>query len=149
SVLFPPRPDARPTIYAYSDNSSALAGLLKVGFTTSDAKTRVAQQYPIRRPGALPYTIVLEASAMRADGSSFTDRDVHRALKGAGIENPDGEWFRCTKAQVEAAIHAVRDRAQFELFRSAAFGLRPEQEAAVIKTKAYFESFRRDRANRG
>jgi hypothetical protein len=147
--LFPPRLRAAPTIYAYTDSSPDLAGLLKVGFTTSDAKTRVAQQYPTKRPGAVPYRIVLEESAMRSDGTSFTDHDVHRALRKSGVKNPDGEWFACTIKQVKAAVISVRDRQILEISRSAAFGLRPEQVAAVEKTSAYFESFRKERGNKG
>ena len=75
-----------------------------------DVQSRVAQQYPTKRPGKPPYRIVLEESAMRNDGTVFTDHDVHRMLRINGIKNPEGEWFRCTVDQVKAAIIAVRDR---------------------------------------
>jgi len=65
--------------------------LLKVGYTTVDAKSRVAQQYPTRRPGKPPYRIVLEESAMRNDGTAFTDHEVHRALQDSGIKRLEGE----------------------------------------------------------
>ena len=51
--FFPPRPASRPTVYAYEDTNPQYAGLLKVGYTTVDAQTRVAQQYPTLRPGKL------------------------------------------------------------------------------------------------
>src|SRR5580658_2135962 len=143
--FFPPRPDARPTIYAYEEKHPDLVGLLKVGFTAVDVKSRVAQQYPTKRPGDAPYRIVLEESAMRSDGTSFTDRDVHRALQEGGAKRAAGEWFKCTVKQVQAAILAVRNRQHVEISRSEAFGLRPEQEAAVAKTAAYFESFRTEK----
>ena len=38
----------------------------------------MAQQYPTLKPGKPPYRIVLEESAMRNDGTTFTDHDVHR-----------------------------------------------------------------------
>lgn len=76
--FFPPRPDLKPTIYAYEDTNPQYVGLLKVGYTTLDVRTRVKQQYPTLRPGKLPYRIVLEESAMRNDGTCFTDHDVHR-----------------------------------------------------------------------
>ena len=41
--FFPPRPESRPTIYAYEDTNPQYAGLLKVGYTTLDAQSRVAQ----------------------------------------------------------------------------------------------------------
>ena len=146
--FFPPRPKARPTIYAYEDTNPQYAGLLKVGYTTVDVQSRVAQQYPTLRPGKPPYRIVLEESAMRNDGTVFTDHDVHRMLRLNGVKNPDGEWFRCTVAQVKAAIIAVRTGQLNEENRSLDFKMRPEQEAAVEKTAAYFASWRKEKGNR-
>src|SRR2546426_6721426 len=146
--FFPPRPESRPTVYAYEDTNPQYAGLLKVGYTTVDAKTRVSQQYPTLRPGKPPYRIVLEESAMRNDGTVFTDRDVHRMLRVNGVKHAEGEWFRCTAAQVKAAIIAVRTGQLNEENRSLDFKMRPEQKAAVEKTEAYFASWRRDKSNR-
>ena len=145
--FFPQRPASQPAIYAYEDTNPQYAGLLKVGYTTVGAKERVAQQYPTLRPGKLPYCIVLEESAMRNDGSVFTDRDVHKMLRINGVKNPEGEWFRCTVADVKAAIIAVRTGQLSEESRSLDFKMRPEQEAAVAKTAAYFTSWRKDKAN--
>ncbi len=148
NVFFPPRPESRPTIYAYEDTNPQYAGLLKVGYTTVDARSRVAQQYPTLRPGKAPYRIVLEEPAMRNDGTVFTDHDVHRMLRINGVKNPEGEWFRCTAEQVKAAVIAVRSGQLNEENRSLDFGMRPEQEAAVAKTAAYFASWRKDKGNR-
>jgi hypothetical protein len=145
--FFPPRPASRPTIYAYEDTHPQYAGLLKVGYTTVDARGRVAQQYPIKRPGKPPYRIVLEESAMRNDGTVFTDHDVHRMLRVNGTRNAKGEWFRCTVKQVKAAVIAVRTGQLNEENRSLDFRMRPEQEAAVEKTAAYFQNWRRDKKN--
>jgi len=146
--FFPPRPASRPTIYAYEDTNPQYTGLLKVGYTTADALSRVAQQYPTLRPGKPPYRIVLEESAMRGDGTVFTDHDVHRMLRLNGIKNPEGEWFRCTAAQVNVAIIAVRTGQLNEENRSRDFKMRPEQSAAVEKTIAYFKSFRKDNTDK-
>jgi hypothetical protein len=146
--FFPPRPESRPTIYAFEDTNPQYASLLKVGYTTVDAQTRVAQQYPTLRPGKPPYRIVLEESAMRSDGTVFTDHDVHRMLRLNGVKNPDGEWFRCTVDQVKAAIIAVQTGQLNEENRSLDFRMRPEQEAAIEKTAAYFASWRRESGNR-
>ena len=146
--FFPPRPASRPTIYAYEDTNPQYAGLLKVGYTTVDAQSRVAQQYPTLRPGKPPYRIVLEESAMRSDGTVFTDYDVHRMLRVNGIKNPDGEWFRCTVDQVKAAIIAVCTGQLNEENRSLDFKMRPEQVEAVERTAAYFASWRMDKNNR-
>ena len=146
--FFPPRPHSRPTVYAYEDTNPEYAGLLKVGYTTVDAQSRVAQQYPTLRPGKPPYRIVLEEAAMRNDGTVFTDHDIHRMLRLNGVKNPEGEWFRCTVAQVKVAIVAVRTGQLNEENRSLDFKMRPEQEAAVEKTAAYFVSWRREKGNR-
>ena len=146
--FFPPRPASRPTIYAYEDTNPQYVGLLKVGYTTVDVPGRVAQQYPTKKPGIPPYRIVLEESAMRSNGTAFTDHDVHRMLRLHGVKNPEGEWFKCTVATVKTAIIAVRTGQSNEDHRSLDFKMRPEQEAAVEKTAAYFSSWRKEKDNR-
>ncbi len=142
--FFPKRPDSKPTIYAYEDTNPEYQGLLKIGYTTVDAQGRVAQQYPTLRPGKLPYRIVFEESAMRNDGSGFTDHDVHRYLRNSGIKNLKGEWFKCAVKDVKAAVIAVRSGQINEENRSLDFKMRPEQTAAVEKTAAYFINFRKE-----
>src|SRR5260221_371069 len=100
--FFPPRPASQPRIYAYEDTNPQYAGLLKVGYTTVNAQSRVAQQYPTLRPGKPPYRIVLEEPAMRNDGTVFTDRELHQYLRLVGVKNPDGEWYQCTVEKVKA-----------------------------------------------
>jgi hypothetical protein len=147
-VIFPLRPEAIPSIYAYKDTNPQYAGLLKIGYTAGDVRERVAEQYPTKRPGPLPYEIVFEASAMRNDGGAFTDRDVHRFLRSQGIENPDGEWFRCEVKQLKAALIAVRNGETSYESRDLSFGLRPEQGEAVEKTAQYFKSFRKENSEK-
>ncbi|MBE2321247.1 GIY-YIG nuclease family protein, partial [Solirubrobacter sp. CPCC 204708] len=147
--FFPARPAATPTIYAYEDSHPEYKGMLKVGYTARSAAARVAQQYPTAKPGKQPYTIVLEESAMRSDGSAFTDHDVHRALMQAGVKRKGGEWFACTAKQVRAAIVALREREEVEQTRDLDFGMRPEQAVAVEKTAYYFNSFGKDKINKG
>ncbi|MDE3021516.1 MAG: GIY-YIG nuclease family protein [Pseudomonadota bacterium] len=146
--FFPMRPESQPTIYAYEDTNPQYLGLLKVGYTTINVQKRVAQQYPIARPGKPPYRIALEQSAMRNDGSSFTDHDVHRYLKKIGIRNPQGEWFKCSVNEVKAAVLAVRSGELNEENRTLDFKMRPEQEAAVEKTMAYFKNFKSENGNK-
>ncbi len=142
--FFPARPKVEPKIYAYEDTNPHYSGLLKIGYTTKSVQERVAQQYPTVRPGNPPYRIVLEEPAIRSDGSSFTDHDVHRMLHINGIQKAGGEWFRCTVEQVKAAINAVREGQLFEEQRSLSFTMRPEQKAAVEKTLLYFKNYRRE-----
>ena len=147
--FFPARPDSRPAIYAYEDTNPQYAGLLKVGYTTVNVRSRVAQQYPTRRPGKPPYRIVLEEPAMRGDGTVFTDHDVHRWLRGRGVSNPEGEWFACPVTEVKAAVVALRTGQMDEGNRTLDFKMRPEQTEAVEKTAAYLTAFRSDQHNRG
>ncbi len=146
--FFPPRPETKPAIYAYEDSNPQYAGLLKIGYTAVDAQTRVAQQYPTRRPGKAPYKIIVEESAMRNDGTIFSDHDVHSYLRAKGVKNPDGEWFKCSADEVKAAVIAVRSRQTNEDDRSLDFKMRPEQLTAVEKTAAYFKSIRKEKPDK-
>lgn len=145
--LFPPKPDIEPQIYAYRDKSPAYNGMLKVGFTARGVEGRVAQQYPTKRPGDLPYEILLVESAVWSDGGSFTDYDIHRHLRKKGFRNPAGEWFECSVDDVLAAILAVREGKDNDENRTQDFKMRPEQAAAVEKTATYFSSFADEGAN--
>ena len=141
--FFPQRPAAHPTIYAYEDTNPQYKGLLKIGYTAIDVEKRVAQQYPTKRPdGSVPYRIVYQESAMYSDGSSFTDHDIHRALRKHNIANPGGEWFCCTVADVQAAVLAVKNHTDNAENRTQNFPMRPEQQAAVNKTAAYFANIK-------
>lgn len=143
------RPTARPMIYAYSDSNPDYKGLLKVGFTAIDVKTRIAQQYPTKRPdGKVPYKIVFAESAMYEDGGSFTDHDVHRMLESKQISRVGGEWFRCTVDDVRAAWIAVKSRTQNIENRTQNFSMRPEQEEAVQKTIDYFKTAHKEKGGR-
>ena len=144
-TFFPQRPDVTPEIYAYEDTNPQYSGLLKVGYTTVGVQQRIRQQYPTLRPGPLPYIVRYEASAMREDGTTFTDHDVHDRLRRMkNVDNPAGEWFRCTVQDVRQAVEAVRRRDDTDLARTETFRMRPEQQEAVEKTAAYFEHSRRE-----
>lgn len=142
--FFPQRPDSKPTIYAYEDTNPQYKGMLKIGYTTVDVQTRVAQQYPTLRPGKLPYKIVFEESAMRNNGTVFTDHEVHCFLRGRGVKNPEGEWFECPVKEVKAAVISIRSGQMSAENRFLDFKMRPEQAAAVEKTADYFKSFRKE-----
>ncbi|MBT7112368.1 MAG: GIY-YIG nuclease family protein, partial [Candidatus Marinimicrobia bacterium] len=138
-TFFPSRPESNPTIYAYKIlNASDRKGLLKVGFTNRSAQERVKEQLGTT---GLSYKIVLEESAMRNDGSAFTDHDVHRYLKQMKLPNPDGEWFECDLKDVVSAVLAIRNGESNVEHRTLDFKMRPEQEEAVEKTMQYLNSF--------
>lgn len=142
--FFPPRPQTNPTIYAYQDTNPQYKGLLKIGYTTRDAKTRISEQYPIIKPGKLPYKILLEETAIRNDGNFFTDHAVHAYLRQKRITNLGGEWFQCTVKDVKAAILAIKNGQKNEENRTLNFALRPEQQEAIDKTIEYFQIFKQE-----
>ncbi len=136
NTFFPQRPTINPTIYAYSIKGLAThQGLLKVGETSRTAAVRVAEQ---TKTANLDYRIELEESAMRPDGTRFTDHQVRHYLKQQGHPNPEGEWMRCTVRDVQAAILALRHRTANQEQRTETFAMRPEQAEAVERTAHYF-----------
>ena len=136
----------RPIIYAYSD--TRFPGMLKVGFTARSIEVRMKEHYPTLVPGQ-SWKVKLMRPAMRKDGSVFSDKAVHRVLRGANIQNPEGEWFVCGTREVEKAIEAVKNNETTMLQRTQDFKMRPEQKEAVTKTADYFESFAADKSNEG
>ena len=51
-----------------------------------------------------------------------------------------GEWFRCSINDVRAAVLAVKNHIDNAENRVNSFTMRPEQQEAVDKTAAYFQS---------
>lgn len=134
--LFPARPSSRPVIYAYSD--ARFPGMLKVGMTDRPIEVRMKEHYPTLLPGdKKPYKVEMLESAMRSDGTTFQDYDVHRVLEKKGFfkqidsEGKKTEWFNCKVNDVKAAVVAVRKRTENAESRSQTFKMRPEQERAV------------------
>ena len=136
----------RPIIYAYSD--TRYPNMLKVGYTTRSVETRMKEHYPTLVPNQ-SWKVELVRSAMRNDGSFFTDKAVHHVLRASNVLNPEGEWFTCDISTVEKAIEAVRNNESSILERTLDFKMRPEQQEAVKKTATYFEAFAADKANDG
>ena len=114
SNFFPPRPEANPKIYVYSIDTPNRKGLLKIGYTVRDATVRIAEQL---QTSGVKYKIEYVTDAMRKDGSSFTDHDIHRYLKRKGIANPDGEWFKCSLKDVKAATQSNFPRSGMALVK--------------------------------
>jgi len=114
-------------------------GLLKVGETTKPTgRARVKQQLGTAYPGLKGVDILYDEPAVRADGTEFSDHDVHATLVAAGINRPGGEWFEATVDEVKAAIQVVRSGIAYQPKRTQSFGMRPEQQEAVERTAAYF-----------
>lgn len=141
--FFIQRPPVTPTIYVYNlPQVSTHTGYVKVGYTDRDAKTRIDEQM---HTSGLNANILYTASAMRSDGSVFTDKDVHRILRSRGFrqlnEGTDrNEWFNCTVGDVEAVILELKSGIITDSSRTANFKMRPEQKAAVDRTAEYFKT---------
>ncbi|MBX7259693.1 MAG: GIY-YIG nuclease family protein [Candidatus Hydrogenedentes bacterium] len=133
-----PKLETRPRIYAYSIADGAHAGLLKIGQTTRAVKQRVADQ--LKTAAIENYTIELDESAVRDDGTTFTDHEVRAALARKGIERAAREWMRCTVKDVQTVLTELRTGQRFTGTHSQTFAMREEQIAAVEKTCDYFRS---------
>ncbi len=141
------RVEETPVIYAFTlPEVPKYKGALKVGYTLRPAEIRVGEQ---GHELHLDKEIVLVRSAMRSDGSSFTDSTVHAILRRSHIPNPVGEWFLTDPQTIEKAIEAAREGKDNLIERICDFRMRPEQKAAVEKTASYFTSFKKDPANKG
>ncbi len=146
--FFPNKTSSIPKIYAYSDSHPEYDGLLKIGYTTQSVNARVKQQYPTLRPGKAPYTIHLDESAVRNDGSSFTDKAIHKQLTSQGLLKLKGEWFRCDVNDVRSAIAVVATGDSTIEGRPYNFPMRPEQKTAVKKTANYFRAAKKDKQDK-
>lgn len=136
--LMPDRPSGRLRIYAYAIDDDAHRGWLKIGQTTKGVKSRIAQQ--LKTAAVTNFTIEVDESALREDGTYFRDFDVRERLKAKGFANPTLEWMECTVADVKTAIVELRTRQSVNGTHHETFPLRPEQKIAVQKTHDYFHS---------
>ena len=136
--LLPEKPEAQLRIYAYAIQDDQHKGWLKVGQTAQDVKARVAQQ--VKTAAVTNYTILVDESAIREDGTIFRDFDVRERLKAKGFENPTLEWMACSIADVKTAITELRTGQQLTGTYHEDFPMRPEQRRAVEKTHDYFHS---------
>ena len=139
------RPEVNPTIYVYKlVGVKSHEGYIKVGYTDRSAEIRIEEQI-----GAVhvPHEILYQESAMRRDGSSFTDKQVHKILKRKGFRNlpidKKNEWFRCDVRDVKIAICELKTGIRLDE-RTETFGMRPEQYRAVKQTIDYFCTAKRE-----
>ena len=87
-AFFPQRPDSYPKIYAYElIGVASHRGYIKIGYTERDADTRIREQL---HTAAVPYRILGTWSAMKNDGSCFTDHDVEKARQ-TSVERGRGQ----------------------------------------------------------
>ena len=151
--LFPEKSEARPIIYAYEYKGvESHKGCIKIGQTVRTAQERVKEQ---NSEGRVPYRILGVWSALRDDGTQFTDAMVRNVLKKCGFRSlfegekeSQNEWVFCEVQDVERAIRAIQAGQATIEDRTQNFKLRAEQRAAIDKTLAYYRSAKRDRTKR-
>ena len=136
--LLPAKPEARLRIYAYSIEDDAHKGMLKIGQTTQSVQSRVEQQ--VKTALVKNYTIHLDESAEREDGSLFSDHAVRARLQQKGFQKVDLEWMACKLEDVQVVLTELRTGQALTGTHHETFGMRPEQTKAVNKTHAYFHS---------
>lgn len=146
------RPAVVPTIYGYvlptvADHN----GYIKIGYTDREnTENRIKEQL---HTAGIPFKVLFKESAMRSDGTCFTDKDVHRLLKHKGFrqlnEGEDrNEWFYCSEKEALETIEEVRTGIRFEGQRTWNFSMRKEQQTAVQMAKDYFEQSKKDDPDR-
>ena len=146
------RPVVEPQLYGYIlPTVPDHEGYIKVGYTDrEDVETRISEQLHV---AGIPHQTIIIESAMRNDGTCFTDKDVHRLLERKGFKkmffdgDTNNEWFKCTKQDVLAAIKEVRNYARYEGNRTEDFGMRLEQIKAVNQTADYFNRIKVEEPN--
>lgn len=147
--FFAQRPAVVPQIYAYTlPDVTTHQGYIKVGYTErEDVNERIREQL---HTSAVRYKLLFTASAMRSDGTCFTDHDIHAILRRRGfphIFDEDNEWFKCSESDVQAAIVAVRDEIANIENRTETFSMRPEQVRAVQMTMDYYQKTNTEEPN--
>lgn len=146
------RPAVVPTIYGYTLPTVAdHNGYIKIGYTDrEDTEARIKEQL---HTAAIEFKVLFKESAMRNDGTCFTDKDVHRLLKHKGFrqfnEGKDhNEWFCCSENEALETIEEVRTGIRFEGQRTWNFSMRKEQQTAVQMAKDYFEQSEKEDPDR-
>lgn len=147
------RPAVVPTIYGYvlpdlADHN----GYIKVGFTDrEDTENRIKEQ--LHTAGISNFSIVFKCSAMRPDGTCFTDKDVHKILRRKRFkqlnEGEDrNEWFNCSVNDIEDAVNELITGIRLEGQRTWTFAMRDEQDYAVNMTAKYFAKAKEEEPDR-
>lgn len=142
SQILKSRPAVCPTIYGYTlPDVPNHNGYIKIGYTDKeDVEQRIKEQI---HTAGLKHKTLFTVSAMRDDGTCFTDKDVHAVLRKNGYtqfnEGEDhNEWFKVSEKDALSVIESVRNNTKYTVGRTARFGMRDEQKKAVNDTVTYF-----------
>lgn len=136
--ILAPKQKARQRIYAYSIADEAHGGQPKIGQTTRNVRTRVAEQ--LKTAAIKNFRIELDEPSERDDGTLFSDHEVRGALKEKGFENTELEWMRCTVEDVRTVLAEIRAGKQLGGNHYQRFRMHREQSDAVNETCTCFLS---------
>ncbi|MBQ9813592.1 MAG: DEAD/DEAH box helicase family protein, partial [Thermoguttaceae bacterium] len=133
-----------PKIYAYTTPEVARHdGWTKIGYTEGDVAKRLKQQL---QTADIEYNLEWSLNAFYEDGSgeTFRDTDFHAYLRKEGVEQEKGknnEWFHITGPDSKQKCYEFKEnRGVSSTPESRPYVLRKEQEEAVERAQAYFES---------
>lgn len=142
-------------IYIYKTPASEAQGLIKIG-DAHDVDRRILEQLNTAAAtdaGHLSFEKLYVCEAVKADGTEFRDHDIHAALvekRYSKHQILDGdvtikgstEWFKISWEKAAKLIEGIKEGklpGEIDIDRFWDFPMRPEQEDAVEKTKAFFE----------
>ncbi len=152
SRILQSRPAVCPTIYGYIlPDVPTHKAYIKIGYTDKeDVEQRIKEQI---HTAGLKHKTLFTVSAMRDDGTCFTDKDIHAVLRKNGYaqlnEGEDrNEWFKITEKEALSVINSVRNNSKYTIGRTAHFGMRDEQKKAVNDTATYFNRMAREDPSR-
>lgn len=132
-----------PMIYAYQTPGIPYhEGWTKIGYTEKqDVRRRIEQQ---THTAGIRWELCWMDNAMYKDGSGqyFTDHEFHDYLEGVKkvSREPGTEWFRIGGYASQVLFQKFASRRAEKPVDGSTYQLRQEQQAAVAKTKAYFEN---------
>ncbi|MGN0653578.1 MAG: GIY-YIG nuclease family protein [Oscillospiraceae bacterium] len=152
SQILRSRPAVCPTIYGYIlPDVPNHKGYIKIGYTDKeDVEQRIKEQI---HTAGLNHKTLFTVSAMRDDGTCFTDKDIHAVLRKNGYaqlnEGEDrNEWFKVSEKEALAVIDSVRSNTKYTVGRTAHFSMRAEQKKAVEDTADYFRRMEKEDPSR-
>lgn len=132
-----------PMIYAYQTPGIPYhEGWTKIGYTEKqDVRRRIEQQ---THTAGIRWELCWMDNAMYKDGSGqyFTDHEFHIYLESVKkvSREPGTEWFRIGGDDSQMLFQNFASRRAEKPVGGSTYQLRREQQVAVAKTKAYFES---------
>ena len=115
-LFFPDVKKSNPTIYGYTEPYSEYKGYIKIGYTDRTVSERMKEHYPTRGPNNIErYKVLLDKSAMRDDGTCFSDHDVRKILIKSKFKHVGGEWIQCKVSDINSAIIAIKKRENLDI----------------------------------